>query len=155
MAKTFVGPTSIHDVMHPRKQVDEQIAGYAGAVVPVVPPAEEPNRLERNFGSGSEELVPIDGGGRSIRRDRILPRANRGVAIPPRLDHIDLTDRSVLQQVFCLLVNDGADALAANLQDAIVLLLRVDDLAGRPRLFWTMGFSTYTSLPAFMASTAI
>src|SRR5262249_30630958 len=100
------------------EQMHEQIARDAGSVVAVVAPAEEPNRLERTLRRAAEEAVPVDGLRRCVRGNRVLPGADRRVAVDPRLDHVELADRAAAIQVARLGVKDRADALAADLQNA-------------------------------------
>ncbi len=95
----------------------EQVAAYARAVIAVVAPAEQAHRLEGNLRRASQKPVPIDGRGRGIGRNRILPRADRVVAIPPRLHHVQLADRTAGEKILGLLVHDGAHALAAHLEN--------------------------------------
>ncbi len=74
------------------KQVDEKIAGDGRAVVPVVPPAEEPDRVERPLGCVAQEAVPVDRLGGGVGRDRVLPGPDIGIAVVPRLDRVHLAD---------------------------------------------------------------
>src|SRR5207253_9781598 len=82
--------------MHPRKEVNEQIARDAGTVVAIISPAEQSGGFERNFRRASQEAVPIDVLARRIRMNRILPGPDRGVAILPGLHHVELSDRTGL-----------------------------------------------------------
>ena len=85
-------PDGAGGVMDPGEQVDEQVAGDGRAVVPVVPPAEEPDGVERALGRVAQEAVPVDRLGRGVGRDRVLPGADVRVAVVPRLDRVDLAD---------------------------------------------------------------
>ena len=76
----------------PREQVDEQVARDGRPVVGVVPPAEEADGIERALGRGAEEPVPVDRLGRGVGRQRVLPGADRRVAVVPRLDRVDRAD---------------------------------------------------------------
>src|SRR5262245_45511105 len=62
-------------VVDAREEMDEEIARYAGSVVAIVAPAEEPYGIERPLGRVADEPVPIDGRRRGIGRYRILPGA--------------------------------------------------------------------------------
>ena len=59
-----------HERMQP---VRPQVADDAGAVVPVLPPAEEPLGAEVAFGSGAEPGLPVHGLRRELRLDRVVP----------------------------------------------------------------------------------
>src|ERR1035441_659415 len=52
------------------------------------------------------------------RRKGVAPRADRGVAVHPRLHGVERADRACTIQFLGLLVDHGADALAANLEDS-------------------------------------
>ena len=112
------------------QQVDEQIAGDGRAVIPVVPPAEEPDRVERAAWGLAQEAVPVDRLRRSVGRDRVLPGADIRVAVVPRLDGVHLAERARADQLLDLVVENRAGVLAADLEDGLGLLLRGDD--GRP-----------------------
>ena len=76
--------------MHAGKQVHEQIARDARAVVPVVVPPEEPLRIEGPPRSIGHEPLPVDRRSRSIRRNRIAKYQLVAIhrPLPPRLDQV-------------------------------------------------------------------
>ena len=92
-----LGPSEPVAKCRPREQVDEEVAGDAGAVVAVIAPAEEADRLEGPLGRAAEEAVPIDVGGRGVGRDGILPGADGGVAVEPGFHHVELADGAGLR----------------------------------------------------------
>ncbi len=106
--------------------MDEEIAGDAGAVVLVEPPAEEARRLEGPLGRMAQETVPVDRLGRRVLRDRPVERAHHRVAVRPALDQVHLADRPRGEQLARLRVDERADALAADLQHTPGLLLRLE-----------------------------
>ena len=85
-------PDRAGGVVDAGEQVDEEIARDGRAVIPVVPPAEEPDRVERPLGRLAQEAVPVDRLGGGVGRDRVLPGADVGVAVVPRLDGVHLAD---------------------------------------------------------------
>ena len=91
------GANGAGDEMHAAEQVNEQVAGDAGAVIAIVTPAEQAHRLEGHFGGAPQEAIPIHGLLGGVRRNGILPGAESGIAVPPRLHHIQLPDGSGLQ----------------------------------------------------------
>src|SRR5262249_6265522 len=120
-------PDRIEHEMNAGEQVHEEIPGDAGAVVAIVAPAEQTNGLERPLWRVAQETVPVHRLRRRVGGNRVLPRAERGVAVDPRLDHVQLADDARPVQLPRLGVGDRADALAADLQDAPGLLHRGDD----------------------------
>src|SRR6185436_11467198 len=66
-----------HQRMEP---VRPQIADDAGAVVPVLPPAEEPLGTELALRRLAEPRLPVDDLWRQFRLDRVVPFALRTVA---------------------------------------------------------------------------
>src|SRR5262249_52782118 len=76
----------------------------------------------------AEKTVPIDIGGRGVGRNGILPGADGGGAVHPGFDHVQFADGAGGEQLFCLGIDDGADALAADLKNATGALLRLDAL---------------------------
>ena len=107
--------------------MDEEVASDARSVVLIVAPTEEANRVEGAFGGSSQKTVPINIFRRGVERKRVLPSSDRGVAIPPRFDHVHLADGARGDEILGLLIDDGTDALRADLKDAIVLLGGFDD----------------------------
>ena len=76
------GPSGAGGVVDAGQQVDEQVARDGRAVVPVVPPAEEPRSASKGrFGRVAEEAVPVDRLRRGVGRDRVLPGADGRVAV--------------------------------------------------------------------------
>src|SRR5438045_2473718 len=115
--------------MDPGEQVDEEIAGNARPVLAIVAPPEETHRLERPLRRAPEESIPIDGLGRGVGRNRVLPRADCRVAVDPGFDEIQLADRTGAKQLARLCVDDRADALTADLEDSARLPAHLDDPA--------------------------
>ena len=121
--------------------MDEEVARDAGAVVAIVAPAEQAHRLERDFRGAARGSDPnrqccgeASGGMEYCHAPMAELRSHHA--------SIMLTaDGAALQQVLRFLIDDGADALAADLQDTAGLLLRVDHAGGRRRSCWTIGFS--------------
>ena len=111
----------------PGEQVDEQIARDAGPVVAVVPPAEQAHRIEWPLRRVAEKAIPVDRLRRGVGRDRILPRAHRGVAVDPRFDEIQFAGRAGAEQLPRLRVDDRAGVLAADLENPAGLPRRLDD----------------------------
>jgi hypothetical protein len=101
------------------EQVNEEVSRDAGSVSFPLAPLKEVLGIERNLGRCAQESRPVAGLGRGIERNGIVPRANGGITVPVRGHHIELTDRARGEQFFGLGINDGADTLAANLQDAV------------------------------------
>ena len=52
---------AIHHEVNAGEEMNEEIAGNAGAVGSIVSPAEQANGLEGALGRAAEELIPIDG----------------------------------------------------------------------------------------------
>ncbi len=121
------GSDGSHDEVHSGKQMDEQVAGDAGAIVAIAAPAEQALRFERDFGRAAEEAVPVNVFGRGVGRDGIFPRADGVVAIPPGFHHVGLADGAGLHEILGFFVNDGTDALAADLQDSPGFLFGFDE----------------------------
>src|SRR5712664_1383518 len=106
-----------HEV-HATDEMDEEIAGEAGAVFLPAAPARENIRIERNFGNIALPSIPIEIRGGEIGRWRIFPRAGRIVAAEGAFDERDSTDRAVGEDLPGFGAEDGADALGADLDDA-------------------------------------
>ncbi len=107
--------------------MNEEVAGDSGSVIAIAAPAEQPLRLEGHFGGAAEEAVPIDIFGRGVGRYGIFPSPDSVIAIPPGFHHVGLADGAGLHQLLGFLVDDGADALAADLDDASGFLFRFDE----------------------------
>ena len=111
------------------EQVDEEIAGDGRAVIPVIPPAEEPDRVERPL------RAPRPGSGPS-RSSRARRRSESSIA-RRRSSELRLYRASMactlpiepgLDQLLDLVVEDRAGVLAADLEDGLGLLLGGDDV---------------------------
>src|SRR5579884_1433022 len=100
----------------------EQIARNTRSVIAVAAPAEKALRVPLRFRRQALEPVPIAGGRAGVRRNRVFPGAHRRIAVVPRLHQIEFAQRPASEQVLRLLVNDGADALASDLQYASAAL---------------------------------
>ena len=72
-----------------------------------------------DFGRGAEEPRPVAGCGGGVEGNGVVPGADRGVAVPVGGDHVELADDAGGKQLFGLGVDDGADALTADLDDAV------------------------------------
>src|SRR5258705_13045285 len=96
----------------------EEIARDAGSIVLPFAPLEEALTRERDLRRGSEKARPIASFGAGVKRNGVVPGAEGGVPIPMGTDHVERTDGARGEQFFCLGVDDGADARAADLTDA-------------------------------------
>ena len=101
------------------EEVDEEVAGDSAAVGLPFAPLEEVLGVPGNFGGGAEEAWPVAGLGAGVERDGVVPGADGGVAVPAGGDHVEFADGSGGKQFLGLGVDDGADALAADLKDAV------------------------------------
>src|SRR5262249_56023795 len=108
-------PVRVEHEMDAREQVHEEVARYTGAVVAVIAPAEQTHGLEGPLRRAAEEAVPIDRLLRRVGRNRILPGAERRVAVDPGLDEIHLANRTGAKQLPRLGVDDPPGLLAAHL----------------------------------------
>src|SRR5262249_57811203 len=120
-------PVRIEHEMDAREQMHEQVARYAGAVVAIIAPAEQTHGLEWPLRRAAEEPVPIDRLRRRVGWNRILPGAERRVAVDPGLDEIQFAKRAGANQIPRLGVHDRAGVLAADLQDPAALARGVDE----------------------------
>src|SRR5712671_5726934 len=100
----------------------EEIAGQAFAVVLETAPAEETDRVERPFQRAIEESVPVNRLFACIRRNGVNPGAAGAVAVPESFDGRDFSQLAGVVDLFGFGVEDRADALAAHLDHALVLL---------------------------------
>src|SRR5262249_15638623 len=107
------------DELNPRDQVNEQISCKALAIVGEAAPAKEPRRIKRPLRRVAEESVPVDGLLAGVGRNWINPRAARGITIPVGIDVENVAQFSGVVDFLCFRVEDGADALAADLRDAV------------------------------------
>ncbi len=104
----------------------EQVPGKALAVVAETPPAKKAHGIERPFRRRPQKRIPVDGLLAGIRRNGINPGASGRVAVPLRVNGVHLAQPSRGKNLSRLGVEDGADALAAGLEDAPTGLNRVD-----------------------------
>ena len=63
---------------------------------------------------------------RGVGWDGILPGTDGRVAVQPGVYHIDLSDDSTGDKLFGFLIDERADILATNLEQATALVLRGD-----------------------------
>ena len=101
------------------EEMDEEIAGDSAAVGLPFAPLEEVFGVPWNFWGGAEEAWPVAGFGAGIERDGVVPGTDGGVAVPVGGDHVEFADGSGGQELFCFGVDDGADALTADLENPI------------------------------------
>src|SRR3954471_7582500 len=107
--------------------MDEQIARHARAVIAVAAPAKEPLRIPICFGSPALKTLPIASARIRIWRNRVLPRTNGRVPIPPRFDYYYFGARAGAIQFLPFFVDYGTPPLAAYLHDSAGLLLSFGD----------------------------
>src|SRR5258708_23150430 len=105
--------------MRAGEEMNKQIAGDAASVGLPFAPLEEMFRVEWDVGSRAQKALPVAGLRRSVRRNRVVPRAHGGVAVPVSRHHVELANGAGRKQFLGLFVDDGADALAADLQNAL------------------------------------
>ncbi len=98
------GSDGIHDEMDATELVHKEVAGDAGAVILIVPPAEQPHGLEGTLGRTAQKAIPVNGLCRCVRRNAILPSALRRAAIPEGLHHMNLPDGAFADQIAGLLI---------------------------------------------------
>ena len=110
------------------EEMDEEVAGDSAAVGFPFAPLKEMLGVPWDFGGGAEEARPVAGFGTGVEGDGVVPGADGGVAIPVGGDHVEFADGSGGEELFCLGVDDGADALAADLDDAVGGVSGCDDL---------------------------
>ena len=122
------GAVGSGDEVGAAEEMDEEVAGDAAGVVLPFAPLEEALGVPGDFGGGAQEARPVAGGGGGVERDGVVPGADGGVAVPAGGDHVELADGSGGEEFFGLGVDDGADALAADLKDAVGGVGGVDDL---------------------------
>ncbi len=107
------------DEVSAAEEVNEEVACDSAAVGLPFAPLEEVLGVPWNFGGGAEETRPVAGFGAGVERDGVVPGADGGVAVPVGGDHVEFADGSGRQEFFGLGVDDGADALAADLKNAV------------------------------------
>jgi len=101
----------------------EQIAGNTGAIIPVIPPPEEPKRIEIPFCSVSYISIPVYRGKRCILRNGILPGASRRIPCPKSLSIVELSNSSRFKQFLSFFVAKRTHPLASNLKDLLCFVL--------------------------------
>ena len=116
----------VGDVVNTGDQVHEEIPGEARAVVLVATPGNEAASVEGPFRRVAQPSVPVNGLFVGVGRDGIDPGAAVGVAIPDGFDGVHLTQPAGVPDFLGLGIKNGTDALAADLQDALVRLNRLD-----------------------------
>jgi len=94
----------------------------ARRVVPEQAPLEEASEVDVARRRGAEEALEIDGRGRGIRRDGVIPRARRAVAVDLALDERDLAEAAAPDELRGLLRAAHAHVLAADLDRLAALL---------------------------------
>ena len=62
-------PVCANDEVNGREEMHEQVACYACAVVPVVPPTEEANRIEGSLRGAPKKAIPVNPLRRCIGRE--------------------------------------------------------------------------------------
>ena len=122
------GAVGTGDEVGAAEEMDEEIAGHAAAVGLPFAPLEEVLGVPWDFGGGAEEARPVAGFGAGVGRNGVVPGADGGVAVPAGGDHVELADGAGGEELLGLGVDDGADALAADLKDAVGGAGGVDDL---------------------------
>ena len=108
-------PQRVRHEMDTRNEVNEQIAGYARAVVFVVAPPEKPLRIECPFGGITQKTIPVEGCKRGIGWYRVVPGSDGIEAVAVGFDVIDGSDIARLYHSFCLLKRRTANALTTHL----------------------------------------
>lgn len=83
-------PFRVEHEVYASKQVHEQIARNASAIIPIVVPPEKPLRVEGPSRSVGHEAIPIDGRRRSVRWNRITEHQFVSVhrPLPPGFNQI-------------------------------------------------------------------
>src|SRR5690348_15904345 len=93
-------------------QVYEKVDGKSGAIVAVIPPAKEPLGIPRMFRRAALKLGPVAGTRVGIGGDRILPCADGGVTVEPRLNHVELADSARFVELMSFQIHQRAAILA-------------------------------------------
>src|SRR5881227_585758 len=106
--------------------MNEQVAANPGTIGAIITPTKDVLRIESDFRSIAQETVPINSLCIGVGRDRVLPGSLRRAAINPRLNQIQLADSARRKKLFCFGIDNGTDALAANLKDSTGFSLRLD-----------------------------
>src|SRR5205814_10578732 len=96
---------------HAAHEVYEQVAGDARAELAPTAPAREEQRIEGPLGRAAEPGVPVEVLQRKIWWRRILPRAGRTISPEPPLDHREITDGALRDQLARLGTDRRAHAL--------------------------------------------
>src|SRR5438105_142234 len=110
------------DEMDARNQVNKEVTRQAFAIICKAAPAEESNGVKGTFGRTIQKSIPINRLFAGVRGNRVDPSAARAVAVRIRLDHANVAKLPRVEDFLGFCVEDTANSLAANLQDAICLL---------------------------------
>ena len=113
------GAVGAGDEVCAAEEMDEEIACDSAGVVGPLAPLEEAFGVPGNLRGGAEEAWPVAGGGVGVGWDGVVPGTDGGVAVPAGGDHVELADGSGGEEFFGFGVDDGGDALAADLKDAV------------------------------------
>src|SRR6266567_40212 len=109
-------------VDHAADEMDEQVAGNAGAIFLPAAPAREifrrRDRVPGSLGSAALPGVPVEIFRRKIGRRRIFPSAVGIVAAEGAFHQSESAEDAGGEKLFCFRANDGADALRTDLHDA-------------------------------------
>src|SRR6266700_8107643 len=106
--------------------MNKKISGEAFAVVSETAPAEKPLGTECTLGRAVQERIPVNGLFAGIRRNGIYPGAAWRIAVPVGLNVADVAEPAGVVNLLGLRVDDGRDALAADLHDAVGFLRGFD-----------------------------
>src|SRR5207248_2071180 len=112
--------------MDPRNQMNKEVARQALAIVRKATPSEEPDWIKGSVGRPIQIGVPVDRLFVCVWWDGVDPSAAGGVAVRIRLNHEHVTEPSRVKNILGFRVKDRTDPLAANLDDAISPLRRID-----------------------------
>ena len=85
--------------MHSADQVDQQVAGDAGAVFLPAAPAREKQGIEGALGDGALPGVPVESLRGQIGGRRILPGTRGIVAAERAFDQVQVADRALARSV--------------------------------------------------------
>src|SRR5207237_3847258 len=112
---------------HPAHEVDEQVAGDAGAVFFPTAPTREDEGIERDLRRDCTlPGVPVEIRGREVWRWRVLPRSGWIIAAEPALDEHHVAEHAARDHLLGFGANLRADALRADLHDTSTFLGGID-----------------------------
>ena len=106
--------------------MNKEVARQALAIVRKATPSEEPDWIKGSVGRPIQIGVPVDRLFVCVWWDGVDPSAAGGVAVRIRLNHEHVTEPSRVKNILGFRVKDRTDPLAANLDDAISPLRRID-----------------------------